>query len=76
MLLVCSYQKHTHFLFLSKPYSYQNGLNEPKWTEIDQSGMKWTKVEQIDRIRPKLAKWTEVDGNKMKWTEWTELDQI
>ena len=38
--------------------------------------MKWTKVEQIDRIRPKLAKWNEVDGSKMKWTEWTEFDRI
>ena len=52
----------TIFFLSRKQHNCSNGLNE----------LKWTKIEQINWSGPKCV---EMDWIGLKWTEWTTMDR-
>ena len=50
-----------------------------KGTELDQSGLNWTRVDRMDRSAQKGMNWTGMDRIRpygLKWEKWTKIDRM
>lgn len=58
----------------------QTRLNAPNWSELDYSGLKWSRLNQteMDQSRPNRLNWTEVDRhgpNALKLIKSIKMDR-